>query len=167
MDLDGYHGYPHIISHYHSRILNSRITCPTAGQQPFLAHIINLSKLQDHFSVSFDCFQLEFKIIRVVSLVLTAPRKQYIYEIKYVQISQCMRMTTFDYFDHLGSKFFPIDHIILERPLFNCKEMSVSCNFLAVALPGLTKHSPSQNPVNFRACYPIIEKKYRIASIVQ
>ena len=37
--------------------------------------------------------------------------------------------------------------------------MGVSGNFLAVALPGLTKHSPSQNPVNFRACYPIIEKK--------
>ena len=34
----------------------------------FLAHIINLSKLQDHFSVSFYCFQLEFKIIWVVSL---------------------------------------------------------------------------------------------------
>ena len=37
--------------------------------------------------------------------------------------------------------------------------MGVSGNFLAVAWPGLTKHSPSQNPVNFRACYPIIEKK--------
>ena len=37
--------------------------------------------------------------------------------------------------------------------------MGVSGNFLAVALPGLTKHSTSQNPVNFRACYPIIEKK--------
>ena len=43
--------------------------------------------------------------------------------------------------------------------LFNCEEMGVSGNFLAVALPGLTKHSPSQNLVNFRACYPIIEKK--------
>ena len=42
----------------------------------FLAHIINLSKLQDHFSVSFHCFQLEFKIIRVVSLVLASSHKK-------------------------------------------------------------------------------------------
>ena len=35
--------------------------------------------------------------------------------------------------------------------------MGVSGNFLAVALPGLTKHSPSQNPVNFRSFYPITE----------
>ena len=47
----------------------------------FLAHIINLSKLQDHFSVSFHCFQLEFKIIRVVSLVLAAPTKKYFFNV--------------------------------------------------------------------------------------
>ena len=29
-----------IIPHYHSRILNSRITCPTAGQQPYLFSIV-------------------------------------------------------------------------------------------------------------------------------
>ena len=64
----------------------------------FLAHIINLSKLQDHFSVSFYCFQLEFKIIRVVSLVLRALRKKYIYEMKTCTNIQCMRMTTFVFF---------------------------------------------------------------------